>query len=303
VQLTALVFGLAAGFSTLAWGCSASSPERAAPPLGTGGAGGGGGTVTQPLPDASGPDAQADAAPEERIDAALRDVEDEADRAEGDAAEEAGPPPNTFENTLGMRFVPVAGTQVQFSIWETRVQDYAAYAAATGAAVPKPEFVETPLQPKASVSRKEAEDFAAWLTGKEQKEGKLGPAQKYRLPTNAEWDVAIQVGHSGGPYPWGSVFPPPDDFANYQISNDGFEFTSRVGSFRPNQLGLYDVTGNLWEWIGEGCATGGAYLVRGCGWNAKTPSYMVSAFQYCFQGDLVGHHNVGFRLVLEGDAP
>ena len=39
-------------------------------------------------------------------------------------------PPKAFTNTLGMKFVPVSGTDVQFCIWETRVKDYAAYAAA-----------------------------------------------------------------------------------------------------------------------------------------------------------------------------
>ena len=43
---------------------------------------------------------------------------------------EAKIPANAFVNTLGMPFVPVKGTDVQFCIWETRVKDYAAYAAA-----------------------------------------------------------------------------------------------------------------------------------------------------------------------------
>ncbi|MBT5847212.1 MAG: hypothetical protein HOH86_11520, partial [Verrucomicrobiales bacterium] len=43
---------------------------------------------------------------------------------------EAKIPTNAFVNTLGMPFVPVAGTEVQFCIWETRMKDYGAYAAA-----------------------------------------------------------------------------------------------------------------------------------------------------------------------------
>jgi formylglycine-generating enzyme required for sulfatase activity len=211
-----------------------------------------------------------------------------------------GDGPAAFENSLGMRFLPVPGTGVMFSIWETRVMDYAAYAQATGAAVPKADFPEAALQPKAAVSRAEAQAFAAWLTGKEQKDGRIPATGKYRLPSDAEWDAAVLLGKTGGPYAWGTAFPPPDHFCNYMITNDGFEFTAPVGSFPANALGLHDLQGNLWEWIGEGCAQGGAFLVRGAGWNAKTASFIELGFHYCFGGDLVGHHNVGFRVVLEG---
>jgi formylglycine-generating enzyme required for sulfatase activity len=221
------------------------------------------------------------------------------------AADAAGAPvpAGTFANSLGMRFVTVPGLNVRFSIWETRVRDFEAYAAATGASVPHPEFPETALQPKASVSRKEAEAFAAWLTKTEQASKLIGAGQSYRLPSDVEWDAAIRVGKTGGPFPWGSGFPPPDHFANYGVSKDGFDFTAPVGSFAPNELGLFDLAGNLWEWIGQGCKSGGGYLVRGAGWNAHNQSYFNLDFHYCFGGDLVGHHNVGFRLVLEGAGP
>ena len=209
-------------------------------------------------------------------------------------------PAGAYENSLGMRFVPVAGTTVIFSIWETRARDFEAYAMATNAPVPHPDFPEGPLQPKAAVSRAQAEAFAQWLTQAEQKLGQLAPGQRYRLPTDKEWDVAFAAGQTGGKFPWGGAFPPPDHFANYGVSKDGFAYTAPVGSFPPNRFGLFDMAGNLWEWIGEGCAQGGAYLVRGAGWNAQNPQYLDVSFHYCFGGDLIGHHNVGFRLVREG---
>ena len=203
-----------------------------------------------------------------------------------------------LENSLGMKFVAVAGTRVLVSIWETRVQDYQAFADATGAEVPHPEFPEAALQPKAAISRAQAEAFATWLTQKEQAGARLPATAKYRLPADAEWDAAVEVAKST--YPWGATFPPPNDFANYGISQDGVQYTAPVGSFPANEQGLYDTAGNLWEWIGEPCQKDGAYLVRGAAWNAAGESYMQRSFHYCFGTDLIAHHNVGFRLVLEG---
>ncbi len=276
------------GFVVLVLGLGCDPPADRDSPSDAAGGNGSAGSTSQPA-DASG--------------SAGRSGEAESGSAPDDAPGEEGMPPlppGPYENSLGMRFVPVAGTSVLFSVWETRVRDYEAYATATQTAVPHPDFPEEPLQPKAAISRAQALAFAAWLTSVEQKEGKIRPVQSYRLPTDAEWDVAFEVGQTGGPYPWGDGFPPPDHFANYEITNDGFVYTAPVGSFASNRLGLYDLAGNLWEWIGEGCASGGAYVVRGAGWNAHTAAYFELGFHYCFSDDLVGHHNVGFRVVIDG---
>jgi formylglycine-generating enzyme required for sulfatase activity len=303
--------GPALGIAMAAASCAPSSGEETVHVHDAAGAdetrGAAGGGETQQM-DASGR-LESGAGPDGEVvqDGALADAGAlEADRGEPERdafGDDSAAPGDVWENGLGMRFVSVPGTSVMFSIWETRAQDYEAFARATGAAIPKPDFAEAALQPKASVSRAQAEAFATWLTDQERKDGKLGPIHKYRLPTDHEWDVAMEVGATGGPYPWGAGFPPPDKFANYGITNDGFTYTSPVGTFAPNGLGLYDMAGNLWEWIGEGCASGGAYLVRGCGWNAAHEPYFVLTFHYCFPDDLVGHHNVGFRIVLEGGRP
>jgi formylglycine-generating enzyme required for sulfatase activity len=106
----------------------------------------------------------------------------------------------TFTNSLGMKFVSVPGTEVQFCIWETRVKDYAAYAAADDGVVVRlknpfgDRFKQTDTHPVVMVNWKDAQAFCQWLTKKELAIGKIKTRQKYRLPTDAEWSVAVGLG-------------------------------------------------------------------------------------------------------------
>jgi formylglycine-generating enzyme required for sulfatase activity len=179
-------------------------------------------------------------------------------------------PPKAFTNTLGMKFVPVPGTEVAFCIWETRVKDYAAYAAANAevdGSWKKPSFLGTSFtqedtHPVVNVSWEDANAFCAWLTKKEMAEGKIKAGQKYRLPTDAEWSVAVGLGKEKGGtpeeksegiedvYPWGKEWPPPKGVGNYaqHLKVDNFKYTSPAGSFAANKLGLHDMGGNVLEW-------------------------------------------------------
>jgi sulfatase modifying factor 1 len=77
------------------------------------------------------------------------------------------------------------------------------------------------------------------------------------LPTEAEWEFAARGGLEGATYAWGEQFAPGGRLmantwqGNFPIENaldDGFEGTSPVGAFPENGFGLYDMTGNVWEW-------------------------------------------------------
>ena len=181
-------------------------------------------------------------------------------------------PANSFVNTLGMPFLPVPGTKVQFCIWETRLKDYAAYAAANTEVDNAWKrfwgnsryggFERPNTHPVVGTSWYDARRFCEWLTKKELATGKIKVGQKYRLPTDAEWSVAVGLGREIGAsprdkdeeikdvYPWGNTWPPPYGAGNYgKILNvDKFEHTAPVGSFAANEYGLYDLGGNVWEW-------------------------------------------------------
>lgn len=175
-----------------------------------------------------------------------------------------------FENSLGMKFVPVPGTTVQFSIWETRVEDYAAFASENEHVNGKwkrpeplfPEFKQTPKRPVVGVSWNDAQAFCDWLTKKELSEGKIEQGQVYRLPTDAEWSIAVGLTNEEGKtpadkdlvvkdvYPWGTFLPPPKGVGNYSERRrlDDFEFTAPVGTFPANEHGIHDLGGNVIEW-------------------------------------------------------
>ena len=225
-----------------------------------------------------------------------------------------------FTNTLGMKFVPVPGTEVSFCIWETRVKDYAAYAAANAGVDGSWKdfgfgFKQEDTHPVVKVSWNDAQAFCAWLTKKELAEGKIKAGQKYRLPTDAEWSVAVGLGKEKGNtpkekqigikdvYPWGKEWPPPKGAGNYggSLNVDNYEYTSPAGSFAANKLGLHDMGGNVWEWCEDKYSPTSSYRVlRGASWTYYDPGSLLSSYRKSSTPDGRSIGIVGFRCVLVG---
>ncbi len=240
-------------------------------------------------------------------------------------------------NSLGMVFVPVPNTKVLFSIWDTRVQDFAAFVKETGYAATNgmfsrssdgwkqsgdswlvPGFPQGPTHPVCGVSWEDATAFCDWLTAKERRAGKLSHGESYRLPTDSEWSTASGLGPELGEspmeksrkidnvYPWGNQWPPPVGIGNYgpRMKVDDFTWTSPVGSFSANPFGLYDMGGNVNQWCHDWSDTRQMYRVkRGSSWLCSDRTNAVSSVRHRDTPDYRIMDN-GFRVVLDlGEQP
>ncbi len=180
----------------------------------------------------------------------------------GSPARESGPDSSDrpqHQVTIAKPFA-VAKFEVTFEEWD---------ACTAAAACPRvPDHWGRGEMPVINVSWVDAKRYASWLsrlTGKE-----------YRLLTEAEWEYAARAG-AASRYSWGT------DPGNGNANCDGCgsqwdrKATAPVGSFKPNPLGLYDMHGNVWEWVEDswhdnydGAPTDGSAWVQG-----SDPEYRV----------------------------
>jgi formylglycine-generating enzyme required for sulfatase activity len=137
----------------------------------------------------------------------------------------------------------------------------------------------------------------------------------YRLPTEAEWEYACRAGTTTDYY-WGRNYPPTTAADTAAMDNNAVWWhnspssTARVATKLPNAWGLYDMSGNVFEWCNDwygwygsgsqtdptGPSTGSFRVLRGCSWSIYGVGILRSAFRYVYFPDLRSA-DMGFRCV------
>lgn len=182
-----------------------------------------------------------------------------------------------------MSIYPVTNEQYQFYLYLTNNNEYPEY-------YDNDDYNGKDL-PVVGISYLEAEKYVDWLSKQ------LG--RKFRLPTNDEWEVAARAGQETI-YPWGDEDPSIDGIANYR-GNCKFEYPSPVGAFNnSNLLGLYDMSGNVWELTTSSIHTDeleSERIVKGGSYMDGPIDLRISNFKTVLYTER--YADVGFRLVID----
>jgi formylglycine-generating enzyme required for sulfatase activity len=157
--------------------------------------------------------------------------------------------------------------------------------------------------PVTLVSIEDAMAYCAWLAGK--------TGQPVRLPTEAEWEKAARGGLERKQYPWGDTLDPVCAHFLGQAELKADHDTAEVGSYPPNAFQLFDMAGNVWEWVSDWYAPnyysraqylnpqgpdGGLMrVVRGGAWVNTDGRYLRCSFRHKVPPDTYTY-SIGFRI-------
>ncbi|MEI6408447.1 MAG: SUMF1/EgtB/PvdO family nonheme iron enzyme [Bacteroidota bacterium] len=173
-------------------------------------------------------------------------------------------------------------------------------------------FKDCPQCPVERVSWDDVQEFLQKLNTKY-------PGRNYRLPTEAEWEYAAREGGKKVLFGNGKNVADPNEMnfngsdsykTSYSLAGTYRSKTTQVGSFAPNALGLYDMSGNVWEWCNDwygadyyknspaknpgGAASGSVRVLRGGSWGSYPQNCRVASRFYGRPADR--NDVIGFRL-------
>lgn len=181
--------------------------------------------------------------------------------------------------------------------YEVTVGEYQKFCEETGTDMPKPpSWGWKPNYPIVNVTYQDAQKYAKWV-------GK-------RLPTEAEWEYAAKGGNKTHNYNYSGANLPAAVGWSFENS---FNQAQPVGMKRPNELGIYDMSGNVWEWCADyyapyedgrvenpqGPEHGINRVLRGGSWFDKGTNLRVANRYYANEG--TKDQLTGFRVAM--DAP
>ena len=162
--------------------------------------------------------------------------------------------------------------------------------------------------PVESVSWTTCVEFCQKLTERERAAGRLPAGYVYRLPTEAEWEYAARGGARGR----NTLYAGSDDInAVAWHGGNSQGRTQRVGTKEANELGLHDMSGNVWEWVHDwyqgsysglsttdpsGPQSGSRRVFRGGGWTYTATGCRVALRN--FWDPSFTYSSLGFRVVL-----
>jgi len=189
------------------------------------------------------------------------------------------------------------------SKYEITVKQYKEYCEKSGKNMPESNIQWLDEHPVTYVSWEDAKEYCNWLcemTG-----------EKYRLPTEAEWEYVAKDGMDGFP----NREPTKNEIDKYawHRGNTGGYAHYEVGKLKPSELGIYDIIGNVWEWCEDwygktyyayspgfnppGPPSGKIKVARGGSW--REPADKFSETYRFFQSLTARTDYVGFRVVKE----
>jgi len=190
---------------------------------------------------------------------------------------------------------------------EVTFAQYAPYSKEMGLKMPEDNGWGRGKRPVINVSWDDAVQFARWMSNK--------TGKKFRLPSEAEWEYAARGGTTTRFY-WGDeVGKNNANCAGCGMPWDGeLDMTSQVGSFPANPFGLFDMAGNVYEWIYDtkhgnydGAPTDGSAwqgdphesqrITRSGSWNFAPKE--VTSNRRCWDAHDHKLNDTGFRLVME----
>lgn len=189
--------------------------------------------------------------------------------------------------------VPIPNKPYAMGRNEVTFEEYDAYARLSGRRLPDDSGWGREKRPVINVSWEDAVAYAKWLQS--------ATGKPYRLPRDAEWMYTATSG--GKDEQWAGTFREKElsDYAWYSENSNGR--TQPVRTKNPNGLELYDMSGNVWEWVQDCYDEGvdenkcGRRVIRGGSWD-NDPEYLRVSYRYWnFAG--YRYDFIGFRLAQD----